>query len=90
MGTIRWSAHALENLADREIDRAEAERTLAAPDLVRSEPPNRRILMRRYFDGVLHQEMLIRIVVEDGSDDTVVVTIDKTSQIDKYLKGSTQ
>ena len=46
--------------------------------------------MRRYFDGVLHQEMLIRIVVEDGSDDTVVVTIYKTSQIDKYLKGSTQ
>jgi hypothetical protein len=90
VSTVRWSSHAQENLVDREIDRAEAERTLAAPDLVRSEPPNQRILMRRYFDGLLHQDMLIRIVVEDGAADTVVVTIYKTSQIDKYLKGPTQ
>ena len=46
--------------------------------------------MRRYFAGLLHQDMLIRIVVEDGADDTAVVTIYKTSQIDKYLKGPTQ
>jgi len=43
--------------------------------------------MRRYFDQVLQQEMLLRIVVEDAATERVVITIYKTSQIDKYLKG---
>ena len=43
--------------------------------------------MRRYFDALLQQEMLLRIVVEETEDETVVVTLYKTSQIDRYLKG---
>ena len=43
--------------------------------------------MRRYFDMVLQREMLLRIIVEETEDEIVVVTIYKTSQIDKYVKG---
>jgi hypothetical protein len=77
----------LPNLADREIDRVDADRTLEAPESIVPEPPNRRVFMRRYFDGALDQEMLLRVVVEDTGTETVVVTIDKTSRIDKYLRG---
>ena len=44
--------------------------------------------MRRYFDTNLQQEMLLRIILEETTEEIVVVTIYKTSQIDRYLKGS--
>jgi hypothetical protein len=47
----------------------------------------RMVLMRRYFDEVLRQEMLLRIVVEDAGEETTMVTVYKTSQIEKYVKG---
>jgi hypothetical protein len=34
--------------------------------------------------------MLMRIVVEDTVDETVVITIYKTSQINRYLRGVTR
>ena len=34
MKPVRWSPHAIDNLADREIDREAAEMTLANPELV--------------------------------------------------------
>jgi len=60
---VRWSRHALKNLTDREIDRTEAERTLAEPEAVAPGQSPRQVLMRRYFDRLLQQEMLLRIVV---------------------------
>ncbi len=43
--------------------------------------------MRRYFDGTLQQEMLLRMIVVESAEEVVVVTVYKTSQIGKYLKG---
>jgi hypothetical protein len=83
---LRWSPHALNNLADREIDRAEAEKTLEDPEFEVPGQPPRRVLMRRYFDQVLRQEMLLRIVVEDTTTVRKIITLYKTSQINKYLK----
>ncbi len=45
--------------------------------------------MRRCFDQALGQPMLLRIVVEDAADETVVITVYKTSQINRYLRGVT-
>ncbi|MBI1866129.1 MAG: DUF4258 domain-containing protein [Nitrospirae bacterium] len=87
MKPIRWSLHALKNLGDREIDRAVADQTLEAPELVVPGQPLRRVFMRRYFDPVLQQEMLLRIVVEETASERVVVTLYKTSRIDRFLKG---
>ena len=87
MKAIRWLPHALTNLADREIDREEADRTLAAPEFVVPGQPGCTIFMRRYFDVMLQKEMLLRMIIEETVDEVVVVTIYKTSQIDKYMKG---
>ena len=87
MKPVRWSPHAIDNLADREIDRAAAEKTLANPEFVVPGQLPRLVLMRRYFDPVLQQEMLLRMVVEDTSTERIVITVYKTSQIAKYLKG---
>ena len=87
MKLIRWSPHALKNLADREIPRDEAERTLAEPEMVSPARQPRRFLMRRYFDVRLQQEMLLRLLVEDAPAEDVVITVYSTSEIDKYMKG---
>jgi len=87
MKPVRWSPHALDNLADREIDREAAEKTLAEPEFVVPGQLPRLVLMRRYFDQVLQQDMLLRMVVEDTSTERIVITVYKTSQIAKYLKG---
>lgn len=89
MKPIRWSRHALKNLADREIDRADADRTLAEPELILPGQPPRQILMCRYFDKLLQREMLLRIVVEETLSERIVVTLYKTAQVSKYLKGGT-
>jgi hypothetical protein len=90
MKPVRWTSHALRNLADREIERDEVNEALARPESVVPDLPGRRILMRRYFDQALGQPMLLRIVVEDAADETVVITVYKTSQINRYLRGVTQ
>jgi hypothetical protein len=76
-------------LTDREIDRAEVDKTLAEPEVVAPGQPPREVLKRRYFDRLLQQEMLLRIVVEDTASERIVVTVYKTAQFSKYLKGRT-
>jgi hypothetical protein len=82
---LRWTSHAVAALAERGIDRAEAELTIATPEHSVDDPPYRTILMRRYFDAGLDREMLLRVVVEDTLRERVVVTVYKTSRIAKYL-----
>jgi hypothetical protein len=84
---VRWSAHALQTLVDREIDREVADVTLATPELAVSDESGRRILMRQYFDEPLQREMLLRVVIEDTASEIVVVTLYKTSRIETYLRG---
>jgi len=83
---LRWTSHALEALADRDIDRAEVDQTLAAPELLVVTPPRRAVLMRRYFDVRLESQMLLRVVVEEAPDERVVIRVYKTSRIAKYLE----
>jgi hypothetical protein len=59
---IRWTPHALKNLADREMDREQADRTLEAPEFVVAGQAGRKVFIRRYFDTLLQQEMLLRII----------------------------
>ncbi len=57
------------------------------PEFVVPAQVPRFILMRRYFDRVLQQEMLLRMVMEESATERIVITVYKTSQIAKYLKG---
>lgn len=61
--------------------------TLQNPEIVVPDAPAREFFMRRYFDGVLQQEMLMRVIVEHTENESVVVTVYKTSQMTRYLKG---
>lgn len=85
MKPLRWTSHALAALVDRDIDRAEVEQTIAAPEVSVIDPPRRVVLMRRYLDIHLGRQMLLRVVIEETPDERVVVTVYKTSQIAKYL-----
>ena len=87
MKPSRWTWHALDNLADREIPRPEAEMTQADSEFNVPDQAHPRVLMRRYFDEILNQETLLRPVIEDTPVERVMITVYKTSQIDKYLKG---
>ena len=87
MKPVRWSFHALKNLKDREIDRLEAEKTLESPDRIVPARPPREILIRRYNDEVLHQDMALCLLVEETETERIVVTLFKTSQTKKYLEG---
>jgi hypothetical protein len=84
---IRISLHAGQNLGDREVAQEEVERTLQQPESVISGYAGRQVYMRRYHDDVLNQEMLLRVVVEETESEMVVVTVYKTSQVQRDLKG---
>lgn len=87
MKPIRWTNHARQNLAEREIDRPEVETTIRQPERVEEDPPDRRILLRRYYDKLLNKEMLLRVVVAEGEAEIIVITVYKTSQFRRYWKG---
>ncbi len=82
---IRWSNHAVENLTEREVSQSEADKAIADPEFIVADPPDRQIYMRRYFDVALQKQMLLRIVVEEGEAELVVITVYKTSQLRRYL-----
>ncbi|MGE0683828.1 MAG: hypothetical protein AB7P69_23370 [Candidatus Binatia bacterium] len=87
MKPIRWTPHALQNLIDREIDRAEADKTLITPEFIVPGQFPRMVYMRRYDDALLRQEMLLRVIIEETIAEIVVVSVYKTSQIGRYLRG---
>ncbi len=88
MKPIRWTAHALKNLADREVPRSEADKALREPELVTAGGLSRKVFARRYFDSRLKQEMLVRVIVEETPEEIGVTTVYITSQISKYMRGA--
>jgi hypothetical protein len=83
---VRWSPHARLMLPKREVEQAEADQTLMNPDDIKPAETSRMIHQRVYFDKVLGQKMLLRLVVEETEDERVVVTVYKTSRLDKYRR----
>lgn len=88
MKIVRWTLKALANVVDREIERSVVELTIAEPEASATGHHGRIILMRRYFDELLQQEMLLRVVADEEDAGLVILSIYKTSRVEKYLKGS--
>ena len=84
MKRIRWTNYARKKAARREVPDEEVEKTVTNPDSTAPGRPPRQILMRRYVDGVLGVEMLLRVVVEESAEESVIVTLYKTSKFAKY------
>ena len=87
MKPIRWTPHAKQEAARREIAAEEAEKTISRPDSVASADLFRRIFMRRYFDSVLETEMLLRVIIDETETELVIVSLYKTSKFKKYEEG---
>ncbi len=83
---IRLSPHAERRALLRELDSGEVFQTLNAPDCILPGNPPRLIYQRRYWDRILKQEMLMRAVVEESPHERWVVTIYKTSKVEKYTR----
>jgi uncharacterized protein DUF4258 len=83
----RWTIHALRAMEDRHIEISDVEKALNAPEMVAVDPPVRAVFMRRYLASDLGRVMLLRVVVEETSTERVIITVYRTSQIDRYLKG---
>lgn len=80
--------HAADKLAERGIDRIEAERTILMPTATKQGHGDRTVYLRKYLDRALGQTMLLCVVTELDVDTVVIVTAYKTSRLDKYLKGT--
>lgn len=65
------------------------DKTLVQPEFIAPGQFPRHVYMRRYFDSLLQQEMLLRVIIEETIAEIVVVSVYKTSQIERYLRGLT-
>ena len=86
MKNINWTPHAEENLTEREIDPNEVYLTIENPELRQPGHKDRIVLMRIFFDTLLKQKMLLRVVIEETVDEIRVITVYKTSKIEKYFR----
>ena len=84
---IRWSLHAIGRLNDQAVDAATVEDVVRRPDFDVPSQESRRVRMRRYHDADSRKAMLLRVVVEESQDEIVVVTVNRTSQVARYLRG---
>jgi hypothetical protein len=87
MLNVRWTGHALDALDEREINRDIADLAIESPQSVERDG-EREVRMRQYFDEGLGQQMLLRVVVEETELELVIITVYRTSQIQRYLRGS--
>ena len=76
----------MENLASREIDPHETQAALERPDFTLPSHLSRTMHLRRYHDRILDQDMLLCVVIEETMEETVVVTVFKTSQLERYCR----
>jgi hypothetical protein len=81
---ITYSAHSNIEMQRRRIDRNDVINALERPQQQVASTTGRRIIQNRYFDNLEKKEMLLRIVLEDTVDGYKVITVYKTSKIDKY------
>ncbi|MFN8617611.1 MAG: DUF4258 domain-containing protein [Dehalococcoidia bacterium] len=76
------SVHAVSEIRRRALPVEEVARALAEPDQVVSVRPGRVVLHRKYSSG--GREYLLRVFVDVDPKPPVVVTLYRTSKIQKY------
>ena len=82
--SFEFSKHALEQLKQRHISVAIANKALKHPDQILDSEG------KKVYQSVIQEEgknYLIRIFVNRHKDPNLVITVYKTSKIDKYYEG---
>jgi len=80
----RLTDHALFEMARRGIDEAEVALVLATPEQVEAVRANRSVYQRRVEVGEPPRQYLLRVVVDVDRSPAEVVTVYRTSKVDKY------
>ncbi len=83
---IVFSEHALFELEFRKINKEEVERLIEHPMQKLPAKKNRIIMQKRYNDDIKNKEMLLRVIGEALENIFHVITVYKTSKIEKYWK----
>lgn len=83
--TFRYSRHAEEEMLRRGIPRALADGVLLRPQQIVLERGSRKAYQSKvvFVDG---RRFLLRLIVDDASDPAVVITMYRTSKIEKYWR----
>lgn len=81
---FRFTRHAEEELVHRRIPRHIVQNVLDAPEQIVPEREG-----KRAYQSVVNmggKNFLIRVIVDDRTDPGVVITVYRTSRIDKYRR----
>lgn len=79
-----FSKHALEQMKLRQIARSTVESILKKPDKILNQEGKKVYQAVRESDG---KKYLFRIFVNSGKEPNLIITVYKTSKIDKYHEG---
>ncbi len=60
---------------------------VVSPEFIAEAVPPRRVHMRRFTDLDTGKTMLMRVAIEETLSEIVVLTVDRTSKLRKYLEG---
>lgn len=82
---LEFTAHALLELKERELEKADVELTVAEPDKVIGGRFGRTIYQKVIQDKILTKPMLYRVVVGEAENVYSVIIAYKTSNIKKYV-----
>ncbi len=83
---VVFSEHALFEIEFRKIKKEVIEHLIEHPMQRIYSKRNRIIMQGRYYDNIENKEMLLRIIGEESENTFHVVTVYKTSKIEKYWK----
>ena len=84
MSNITITGHARFKIRQRTLDENLVKQVVENPERALSTEEGRRVYQARFFDSVEGKEMLLRVVTEDKLGSVHVITVYKTSKIDKY------
>lgn len=87
MKKFRYSRHAEEEMKRRQIPQQIADQVLTAPEQELNQADGRKIYQSR-IEMLPGKTYLIRIFIDPIEDPAVVVTVYRTSKIEKYWRNS--
>jgi len=83
---IIFSEHAQFEIEFRKIKKEDIERVIENPMQKLPARKNRIIMHGIYYDNIEKKDMLIRIIGEEMKNSFYIITVYKTSKIEKYWK----
>lgn len=86
MSQIRFTAHALEEMQRRDITQTQVEAVISNPEQILSGQNQRTIYQSRMALG--GKQYLLRVFVDENISPSVVITVYRTSKIQKYWRNS--